>query len=103
VWVDDDRAFYNFAPITLGSNVALAHCVDLYTGLHDHTTIDLPIRAESILVEDEVWLTNDFFVGPGVNIGRGAVAAEVRPTRAYHPGWSAMARRPEPVKPRVSA
>jgi putative colanic acid biosynthesis acetyltransferase WcaF len=26
-----------------------------------------------IVVEDEVWLANDVFVGPGVTIGKGAV------------------------------
>lgn len=73
VWVGDDCVLYNLGPITLGSNVALAHRVYLCTGLHDYTRIDFPISAKPIVIEDEVWLTNDVFVAPGVTVGRGSV------------------------------
>ncbi len=73
VWVGDDCVFYNLAEISLGSQVALAHGVYLCTGLHDYSRIDFPIDAKPITVEDEVWLTNDVFIGPGVRIGRGCV------------------------------
>lgn len=73
VWAGDDCVFYNLAPIKLGSNVALAHSVYLCTGLHDYSRIDFPIDAKPIEIEDEVWLTNDVFVGPGVTVRRGCV------------------------------
>jgi putative colanic acid biosynthesis acetyltransferase WcaF len=72
-WIGDDCVIYNLGKITLGSNVALAHRVYLCTGLHDYTDPSFPIGASPITVEDEVWLTNDVFVGPGVRIGRGCV------------------------------
>lgn len=73
VWVGDDCVLYNLGPITLGSNVALAHRVYLCTGLHDYTQLEFPIFAKPIVIEDEVWLTNDVFVAPGVTVGRGSV------------------------------
>jgi putative colanic acid biosynthesis acetyltransferase WcaF len=53
--------------------VAIAHSVYLCTGRHDYTQIDFPIEAQSIRIEDETWLTNDVFVGPGVRVGVGCV------------------------------
>jgi putative colanic acid biosynthesis acetyltransferase WcaF len=73
VWVGDDCVLYNLGPITLGSNVALAHGVYLCTGLHNYTRLEFPMYAKPIVIEDEVWLTNDVFVAPGVTIGRGSV------------------------------
>ena len=73
VWVGDDCTFYNLEEISLGSHVALAHQVYLCTGLHDYTDVAFPISAQPIRIEDEVWLTNHVFVGPGVTVGQGAV------------------------------
>jgi putative colanic acid biosynthesis acetyltransferase WcaF len=73
VWVGDDCVFYNLETITLGSHVALAHAVYLCTGLHDYAQLAFPIYAKPIYINDEVWLTNDVFVGPAVTIGRGVV------------------------------
>lgn len=73
VWVGDDCVFYNLAQITLGSNVALAHDVYMCTGMHDYRKVEFPIAAYPIVIEDETWLTNDVFIGPGVTVGRGAV------------------------------
>jgi len=73
VWIGDDCVLYNLGQITIGSDVALAHGVYLCTGLHDYTRVEFPILARPITIEDEVWLTNDVFLAPGVTVGRGAV------------------------------
>jgi putative colanic acid biosynthesis acetyltransferase WcaF len=73
VWIGDDCTLYNLGHISLGSNVALAHGVYLCTGLHDVSRIDFPMYAKPIVIEDEVWLTNDVFIAPGVTVGRGSV------------------------------
>jgi putative colanic acid biosynthesis acetyltransferase WcaF len=73
VWVGDDCVFYNLGEIVLGSHVALAHHIYLCTGLHDYTQIDFPISQRPIHIADEVWITNDVFVGPGVSIDKGAI------------------------------
>ncbi len=72
-WIGDETVIYNLGQIDIGSNVAIAHRVYLCTGHHaiDKSTFD--IGAKPIVIEDEVWLTNDVFVGPGVAIGRGSV------------------------------
>jgi putative colanic acid biosynthesis acetyltransferase WcaF len=73
VWIGDDCVLYNLGQISLGSNVALAHGVYLCTGEHDFTLPAFPMHARPITIENEVWLTNDVFVAPGVTVGRGSV------------------------------
>lgn len=74
-WIGDDAVIYNLAKITIGSDVAIAHRVYLSAGSHliDRPTFD--ITASPIYIEDQCWLPNDVFVGPGVRIGRGTVIA----------------------------
>ena len=72
-WVGDDTVLYNLGTIEIGSNVAIAHRVYLCTGFHDYVDPRFSIGASPIVIEDEVWIPNDVFVGPGVRIGRGAV------------------------------
>jgi putative colanic acid biosynthesis acetyltransferase WcaF len=72
-WVGDDTVLYNLGKIEIGSNVAIAHRVYLCTGFHDYENPNFTIRESSITVEDEVWLPNDVFIGPGVRIGHGTV------------------------------
>lgn len=75
VWIGHESIIYNLERITIGSNVAIAHKVYLCTGSHDITKITFDIEAHPINIEDEVWLPNDVYVGPGVSIGRGTVVA----------------------------
>lgn len=72
-WIGDDSVMYSLGRITIGSNVAIAHNVYLSTGTHDVGSITFDQRTAPILIEDECWLPNDVFVGPGVTIGTGTV------------------------------
>lgn len=72
-WVGDDTVVYNLERVEIGSNVAIAHRVYLCTGSHDYEDPQFSISASPIIIEDQVWLPNDVFVGPGVRIGQGTV------------------------------
>lgn len=72
-WIGDETVIYSLGQIHIGSNVAIAHRVYLCTGHHEIDKVTFDILAKPIVIEDEVWLTNDVFVGPGVTIGRGSV------------------------------
>lgn len=102
VWVGDDCVFYNLAKISLGNNVALAHNVYLCTGLHDYQKITFDISAKEIIVEDEVWLPNDVFVGPGVRIGKGSVVGARSSVFTGLPeGMICYGNPAKPIKPRI--
>jgi putative colanic acid biosynthesis acetyltransferase WcaF len=64
---------YCLGPVTLGERVSVSQHAHLCAGSHDYTRADLPLLRPPIVVEDDVWIAADAFVGPGVRIGRGAV------------------------------
>lgn len=101
VWVGDGCVFYNLGPIELGSHVAIAHDVYFCTGLHDYSRTDFPIGQKPIHIEDEVWIPNDVFVGPGVTIGKGAIVGARSTVLKDLPGGMICLGNPaKPVRPR---
>ena len=76
-WVGDGAVIYSLERISIGSNVSISQRCYLCAGSHDYTKRDFPFVLDAektrIVVEDEAWLANDVFVGPGVTIGMGAV------------------------------
>lgn len=72
-WVGDDTVLYSLGEIHIGRNVSIAHRDYFCTGLHDIHSITFDIGQKPIIIEDECWIPNDVFVGPGVTIGKGTV------------------------------
>ncbi len=72
-WIGDECVFYSLGNITIGKHVSIAHRDYFCTGLHDIHSISFDIMQKPIVIEDECWIPNDVFVGPGVTIGKGCV------------------------------
>lgn len=72
-WIGDDTVLYSLGEITIGKHVSIAHRDYFCTGLHDHTKVSFDIDTKPIIIEDECWIPNDVFVGPGVTIKKGCV------------------------------
>ena len=72
-WIGDDTVLYSLGNIKIGRNVSIAHRDYFCTGFHDIHKISFDIGQKPIIIEDEVWIPNDVFIGPGVRIGRGTV------------------------------
>lgn len=72
-WIGDEVVLYNLGTITIGANAVVSQRSYICAGSHDYTQIDFPISNEPIVIEQEVWLATDVFVGPGLTIGKGAV------------------------------
>jgi putative colanic acid biosynthesis acetyltransferase WcaF len=101
-WIGDDSIIYNLGQIEIGSNVAIAHRVYLCTGFHEVDKVTFDIGAKPIVIEDEVWLPNDVFVGPGVSIGRGAVIGARSSVFSDMPeGMICYGTPAKPIKPRI--
>ena len=71
--IGEDVLIYNLGPVTLGRGVTISHRAHLCAGTHDYTRADLPLQKLPITVGDQAWICADAFVGPGVNVGEGAV------------------------------
>lgn len=72
-WVGDSVELYSLDHISIGHHAVVSQRSYLCTGSHDHHDIAFSYKTAPIIVEDEVWIASDVFVGLGVTIGRGAV------------------------------
>jgi len=72
-WIGEDCILYSLGNITIGKHVAVAHGVYFNTGSHDYQKTSFDIASNSLVIEDECWITNDVYIGPGVTIRKGAV------------------------------
>lgn len=64
---------YNVAPVYIGANSTVSQGAYLCTASHDITNPLNPLITAPIVIEDQVWIAADAFVGMGVTIGQGAV------------------------------
>lgn len=101
-WIGDDCVFYSLGKITVGRNVSIAHRDYFCTGLHDISKITFDIGQKPIVIEDECWIPNDVFVGPGVTIGKGTVVGARSTVLKDLPGGMICYGNPaRPIKTRI--
>jgi putative colanic acid biosynthesis acetyltransferase WcaF len=70
-----DALLYNLGPLKIGQRVTISQRAHLCGGTHDHRDPTMPLIKSPITIEDDAWVCADAFLGPGVNIGEGAVVA----------------------------
>lgn len=71
--IGDHAVLYDLGPMRIGRRVLISQYAHLCGGTHDHTRPELPLVRTPITVGDDAWIAADAFVGPGVNVGEGAV------------------------------
>lgn len=64
---------YNMALITIGAYSVISQRTVLCAGTHSISDPNFQLVTKPICVGESVWLAAETFVGPGVNIGDGAV------------------------------
>jgi len=64
---------YNQGKITIGANTTISQKTYLCSSSHDITSSKNPLILQPIVIEDQVWIAADAFLGMGVTIGEGAV------------------------------
>jgi len=102
--IGEDAYIYNLGPITIGKYVTISHRAHLCAGTHDYTKHDLPLLKPPIHIKDQAWICADAFVGPGVEIGEGAIVGARAVAVKNVSAWTIVAGNPAmPVKQRVIA
>lgn len=71
--IGENSLIYNLGMVEIGQNVTISHLAQVCAGTHDYTDPALPLLKLKIILEDNVWICTQAFVGPGVRIGKGAV------------------------------
>ncbi len=64
---------YNVDKIIIGAHTTISQKAYLCTASHDISKTWNPLITSPIIIEDQVWVAADVFVGPGVTIKQGAV------------------------------
>ena len=64
---------YNQGKITIGANTTVSQKTYLCASSHDITDPKFTLLLKPIVIEDQVWIAADAFIGPGVTVGQGAV------------------------------
>lgn len=93
---------YNPGKVVIGSFSTVSHRAHLCAGTHDYTDPAMPLLKLPITVGDQAWLCTDTFIGPGVNIGEGAVVGARAVVVKDVPPWTIVAGNPaKPIKKRI--
>lgn len=100
-WIGEDCVLYSLGNITIGSHVAVAHRVYFNTGVHDYQNVDFTIDAHPLIINDQAWITNDVYLAPGINIGKGCViGARSSVFKDMPEGWVCYGNPAQPIKKR---
>ncbi len=83
--------------ITIGEATRIGPFAHLCAVTYDYTSVHMPVVAAPITIGRDVWIANDAFVGPGVNVGDGAVLS-VR-SSAFSDLPAGQVCRGEPARP----
>lgn len=95
--LDNGVNCYNVAPITIGENTTISQGVFLCTASHDITDPLNHLITAPIIIEDQVWIAAESYIGMGVTIGQGAVVgARAVVTKNVEP-WTVVAGNPARV------
>lgn len=95
---------YSMAAVQLGERAVVSQGVHLCTGSHDYTSENFQLYAQPITIGSDAWICAEAFLGPGVEIGEGAVIGARAVVTRSQPAWMVCAGNPARViKPRVVA
>jgi putative colanic acid biosynthesis acetyltransferase WcaF len=67
--------FYCVSPIRLGSHATISQRAFLCSASHDISSLSRPLIHSPISIKEHAWVCAEAFIGPGVNVGEGAVVA----------------------------
>lgn len=85
---------YSVAPVRIGPHATVSQYSHLCTASHDIEDPHMRLVTAPIVIGKGAWITTDVFVGPGVEIGDGAVVgARSTVTKDVEP-WAVVAGNP---------
>jgi putative colanic acid biosynthesis acetyltransferase WcaF len=69
VWIGEDVFILSLASVTVGSHVCISQRAFLCSGSHAWWQETFDLQTRPIVVENQVWIAAQAFIGPGVCIG----------------------------------
>jgi putative colanic acid biosynthesis acetyltransferase WcaF len=75
VWIGEDVGILSLAQVLIESNVCISQRAYLCTGSHDFLREDFKLKVAPITICRGSWVAACAFIGPGVEVGSGAVVS----------------------------
>ena len=95
VGVAEGVRLYNMASIEIQDYCVISQGAHLCTGSHDIDSLNFQLIAQPILLERNVWVCAEAFVGPGVKIAEGCVlGARAVVVKSINEQWSVWVGNP---------
>jgi len=69
----DSVICYNIGGVQIGAHSTVSQYAHLCSSSHDYTKPRMPQTFSPVVIEDQVWICTDAFVGPGTTVKQGAV------------------------------
>lgn len=66
---------YSVSPIQISSKATVSQRAFLCSASHDISSLSRPLIHSPISIKEHAWVCAEAFIGPGVNVGEGAVVA----------------------------
>lgn len=93
----DETEVYNLGRVRIGHRTTISQQAYLCAGTHDYTQINMPLVTMPIIVGDDAWICARAFVGPGVNVGDGAILGACAVAVKDVPPWTIATGNPARV------
>jgi putative colanic acid biosynthesis acetyltransferase WcaF len=91
-------------PIRIGRRCRVSQFAHLCAGSHDYTRTDMALITDPIVLEENVWVAADAFIGPGVTIGHDTiVGARATVLHSRGPELVCVGDHASPIHPRTPA
>ncbi|MGQ9848370.1 MAG: putative colanic acid biosynthesis acetyltransferase [Bacteroidales bacterium] len=85
---------YNVDWVIIGSNSTVSQKTYLCTASHNIYKSDMPLITSPIIIEDQVWIAANAYIGPGVKVGQGSVVAACAVVIKDVPPWTIVGGNP---------
>jgi putative colanic acid biosynthesis acetyltransferase WcaF len=100
--IGEHALIYNLGMVEIGRNVTISHLAQVCAGTHDYTDSSMPLFKPKIVIEDNVWICTQAFVGPGIRVKEGAVIGACAVLTKDAEAWTVYAGNPgKAIKPRM--
>lgn len=92
-------SLYNMAPIEIGDSCVVSQGAHLCGGSHDIDSPNFQLFAKPIILEKNVWVCAEAFIGPGVRVAEGCVlGARAVVVKSIADPWTVWAGNPALIK-----